>query len=186
MSIRRGRDMALGLGVCAAALVAGCGSPATPSDSYGSLPTYLNAVAPQHHVPVVSSAQRPALASEGEVVTVQLGGGTLTAQVTGPEVPGEGLPYQSPATTCTWTVTLADASAPTAIDLADFTAIDHLGAVYPVAAVAGSPVVPGVLDPGQTVNFQVRAVMPTGEGLMRWAPNGKQVVASWDFEVEND
>jgi hypothetical protein len=36
------------------------------------------------------------------------------------------------------------------------------------------------------VTFELRAVMPTGEGLMRWAPDAQQIVASWDFVVEND
>ncbi|MDG3016819.1 hypothetical protein [Speluncibacter jeojiensis] len=135
---------------------------------------------------MTASALRPALVGEGEVVTVQLGEGTVTAQVTGPEVPGEGLPFQSPATTCTWTVTLGNAGAPTPIDPAGFTALDHFGHVYPVAEVVGRPAPPAALEPGRTVSFQVRAVLPTGEGLMRWAPNGRDIVVSWDFEVEND
>jgi hypothetical protein len=28
--------------------------------------------------------------------------------------------------------------------------------------------------------------MPTGEGLMRCAPDGNNIVAKWDFQVEND
>jgi hypothetical protein len=42
------------------------------------------------------------------------------------------------------------------------------------------------LHTGQTLRFKVRAVMPTGEGLMRWAPNGNNIVAKWDYQVEND
>lgn len=106
--------------------------------------------------------------------------------VSGPMVPGEGLPYQSRTTTCTWTVTLSGATKNVPISIPDFSTLDHLGAVYHVALVAGQPAPPAVLAPGRTVTFELRAVMPTGEGLMRWAPSGQQIVASWDFEVEND
>jgi hypothetical protein len=36
------------------------------------------------------------------------------------------------------------------------------------------------------VSFRLRVVEATGEGLMRWAPNGRNIVAKWDFVVEND
>ena len=101
-------------------------------------------------------------------------------------MPGEGLPLQTPTTTCTWTVTLRHAGAPLAVSPSDFTAIDHLGHVYPTALVAGRPVPPARLLPGRVVSFELRAVMPTGEGLMRYAPDHARVVASWDFEVETD
>ena len=55
--------------------------------------------------------------------------------VVGPEVPGQGLPVETPATTCTFTITLSGATAAVPIDIADFTAIDHLGQIYPVAPV---------------------------------------------------
>ena len=71
-------------------------------------------------------------------------------------------------------------------DAADFTAIDHLGTVYRPPSCRASPSRRPALRPGQTATFELRAVMPTGEGLMRWAPGGPEIVASWDFEVEND
>jgi len=111
---------------------------------------------------------------------------SVRATVSGPEVPGEGLPYQARATTCTWTVTLSGATKPLPIPVANFTALDPLGSVYQVALVRGRPEPPAVLAPGQGVTFELRAVMPTGEGLMRWAPAGRQIEASWDFVVEND
>jgi hypothetical protein len=43
-----------------------------------------------------------------------------------------------------------------------------------------------VLQPGQKVTFELRAVETVGEGLMRWSPYGHVIDASWDFEVEND
>ena len=35
------------------------------------------------------------------------------------------------------------------------------------------------------MSFELRAVLPTGDGALRWAPAGKPV-ASWDFNVEID
>ncbi len=129
---------------------------------------------------------RPALTSEGDTVLAHVGGGTVLATVTGPEVPGEGLPYQARATTCTWTVTLSRATAPVAIRAADFTALDHVGAVYRTNFVPGQRRPPAILAAGHSVTFELRAVMLTGEGLMRWAPGGEHIIAKWDFEVEND
>lgn len=117
---------------------------------------------------------------------VRLPGGSVRATVSGPEVPGEGLPYQASATTCTWTVTLSGATHAVPIASTDFTTIDHLGGTYHPTFVAGQPIPPAILLPGASVSFELRAVMTVGEGLMRWAPGSPHLVASWDFEVEND
>ena len=95
------------------------------------------------------------------------------------------MPYQTESTTCTWTFTLTGATAVVPVRMADFTAFDHLGNVYQLHAFAGHPIPPASLSPGQQLTFQLQAVMPTGEGLMRWAPQNS-VLASWAFEVEND
>jgi hypothetical protein len=158
----------------------------SPDDSYGSLPSFLPSSAVDPDSVLVATADRPALTTEGDAVRVTVPGGTVLATVTGPQVPGEGLPYQTPATTCTWTVTLSAATAPVAIRIADFTSLDHLGAVYHPILVKGQPKPPAVLQPGQKVTFELRTVMTVGEGLMRWAPTGTPILASWDFEVEND
>jgi hypothetical protein len=175
-------------------LLAACDSSTSPAAgrsssaeaSYGSLPTFLPSATIEPDSVLTGTVAHPALTTEGDSVRVQLADQTVLATVDGPVVPGEGLPYQTPATTCTWTVTLAGATQPLPIDIADFTSIDHLGAVYHAALVPGQPAPPAQLEPGQTTTFELRAVMPTGEGLMRWAPGGQQIVASWDFEVEND
>jgi hypothetical protein len=191
---RFGRRIAVGaVGLpVALALVAGCSSASSASarsraaDSYGSLPSFLPSTTIQPDSVLTGTVAHPALTTQGDSVLVQLAGGSLTASVAGPEVPGEGLPYQTPATTCTWTVTLSAATTKVPIDVADFTSIDHLGAVYHATLVPGQPAPPAQLQTGQSTTFKLRAVMPTGEGLMRWAPGGQQIVASWDFEVEND
>jgi hypothetical protein len=132
------------------------------------------------------------LTTEGDSVLVKTADASVEAVVSGPVVPGEGLPYQAPATTCTWTITLSHATATVPVRLADFTSLDHLGTVYRMAHVVGEPTLPTAVTPGQTVTFTLQAVMRTGEGIMRWAPNytatttAAQIVASWDFVVEND
>ena len=159
---------------------------AAADDSYGSLPSFLPSTTDVPDSVLTGSADRPALTAEGDSVDVRLGGGTVRATVSGPVVPGEGLPVQTGATTCTWTVTLARATATVPIRLADFTTLDHLGAVYPTRLAPGSHTPPSRLTPGASVTFSLRTVMPTGEGLMRWTAGGPRTVASWDFEVEND
>jgi hypothetical protein len=174
----------------AGVLLAGCGTgtdASKPADqTYGGLPTFLPKASITPDSILTGTAARPALTTEGDAVRVRLPRASLLATVTGPQVPGEGLPYQTDATTCTWTVTLTSASAPVPIVIADFTSIDHLGRVYHPTVVPGSPAPPATLAPGHTVTFELRAVMAVGEGLMRWAPVDQRIVASWDFEVEND
>jgi len=133
------------------------------------------------------SVSHPALTSEGDAVKAELpGGGTVVVTVTGPEVPGEGLPYQAGATTCTWTLTFTRASRAVPLAVTDFTAFDQLGMIYHPEYVSGQVAPPVVLEPGASTTFELRAVMKVGEGLMRWAPGGTNIVAKWDFEVETD
>ena len=106
--------------------------------------------------------------------------------VSGPVVPGVGLPTQPTATTCTWTVTMTNASADVPISIADFHSVDHLGSVFVMGLVPGEPLPPKVIHRGQTVTFRLRAYELVGEGMMQWAPDHKHVVADWDYTVEND
>ena len=135
---------------------------------------------------LTGTVQRPALTNEGDVVKVKTATFSVLATVSGPQVPGEGLPFQANADTCTWTVTLSGATGTVPIKTTDFTAIDDQGNVYKPAFVPGQPRPPAELKPGQKVRFELRAVEATGEGLMRWAPDGTHIVAKWDFVVEND
>jgi hypothetical protein len=188
---RLATSAALGL-LLAGTVLSGCSrSPAAPTSAgpaeatYGGLPSYLPSAAVRPDSVLVGTASRPALTTEGDGVQVRLADASVLASVDGPVVPGEGLPFQTPATTCTWTVTLSAASAAVPITIADFTTLDHLGVVYHPALVPGQAPPPATIAPHQKITFELRTVMPTGEGLLRWAP-GQQLVASWDFEVEND
>jgi len=153
---------------------------------YGSLPSFLPKDSIEPDSTLTGTRSKPALTTEGDSVETEFAGGSALVSIAGPEVPGEGLPYQAADTTCTWTVTITAKSGSVPISASDFSSIDHLGVVYRPTFVAGASVPAASLQPGQTATFELRANMMVGEGLMRWAPDGTHIVGSWDFEVEND
>ena len=178
---------AVAAGVAITLTGCGSGSASQPAanETYGGLPSYLPSSAIRPDSVLTGTAAKPALTTEGDSVRVQLAAASVLATVSGPVLPGEGLPYQAPTTTCTWTVTLSGARGRVPFDVAAFTTVDHLGVTYRPALVPGQAPPPSTIGPGQKVTFELRAVMPTGEGLLRWAPQRK-IVAAWDFEVETD
>ena len=163
----------------------GCSGSSSPP-KYGTLPSFLPKSSIQPDSVLTGTADRPALTSEGDAVRVVLPHGSVLATVSGPAVPGEGLPQQNVATTCTWTVTLRDAKGTVPVRVADFTALDHLGGLSHPYVLAGTTAPPAALKPGQTATFTLRTVMRTGEGLIRWAPASAHILSSWDFTVEID
>ena len=176
----------IGLSGCAAQ-VAHPAAAAASEPAYGGLPSYLPTSSLASDSVLNGSAAHPALTVEGDTVKVALGhGATVRATMSGPVVPGEGLPYQAEATTATFTVTLEDASAEVPLTVGQFHTMDHLGGIYQLAPVPGEAGLPSAVEPGQTVTFELRAVMVTGEGILQWAPDGSHPVATWDFVVEND
>ena len=172
--------------------LAGCSTAAKPAASpaatFGGYPSYLPKDTLNYHSDTVltGTAQRPALTNQGDGVEAKTSQWSVLVTVSGPQVPGEGLPFQASATTCTWVVTMSGATAPVPISTSDFTSIDGESQVYRPVFVPGQPRPPEVLRPGQKVSFELRVVEAAGEGLMRWAPDGRNIVAKWDFVVEND
>jgi hypothetical protein len=165
-----------------ALVLAGCGSTAAVYPSF--LPK--KTLHPDVDQALVGTMSKPALQIEGLPVDVDTTRFHVKVTVSGPVVPGEGLPDQPAATTCTWTVTMKDASADVPVSVADFHSVDHLGSVFLMGLVPGEHPPPPVLHPGETLTFQLRAYELTGEGMMQWAPDHKHVVAYWDYTVEND
>ena len=155
-------------------------------DKYGTLPSFLPKTSIQPDSVLTGTVARPALTSEGDAVRVVLPHGSVLATVSGPAVPGEGLPHQAESTTCTWTVVLRAATGTVPVRLADFSALDHLGGLSHPYVLAGTPAPPAILEPGHTATFKMRTVMRTGEGLVRWAPGSAHILSSWDFTVEID
>ena len=177
---------------CAIAL-SGCASAvehphAAASDAaYGTLPSFLPQSSLTPDSVLSGTVDRPALTVEGDAVDARLApGATVRATVTGPVVPGEGLPFRQDATTATFEVTFEGASSSIPLALEQFHAVDHLGGIYQLAPIPGHPGPPASVEPGQTVTFELRALMVTGEGILQWAPDRQHPVATWDFVVEND
>lgn len=127
----------------------------------------------------------PALTLAGDNVRVRTKNFTAMAVVTGPLVPGEGFTYQPQYVVATWTVHIWDVRGTIPLSAADFDSIDHLGSEFRLLPPQGTAV-PKAVSTGGQVTFQLRAVVPIGEDLFRWAPDGNDVIAKWDNQVEND
>lgn len=154
---------------------------------YGKIPTWL----PKASVPVGrtvgASAAHPWLAVEGDTVSVHLTRGRVLATTVGPAVPEEGR-FPVPATSpCTFIVTLTAASGAVPLSPTAFTITDELGHLHhPRVTLRGGGTLPARVPPGRTVSLTVRDVLPTGNGRLRWAPQGTAPIVSWDFDVEID
>jgi hypothetical protein len=174
----------VGAATVAAAVIgfAGCGGDGSKYPSY--LPK--STLDPRTDVALTGTVAKPAVTVEGLPVEVETAAFHVLVTVSGPVVPGEGLPYQPAGTTCTWTVTMRSATADIPLSLADFRAVDHLGSVLDPKLAPEQPHLPPVLRPGETLTFRLRAYELTGEGVMQWSPDHEHVVATWDYEVEND
>ena len=85
--------------------LSGCGSGGS------QYPSFFAEEDPQPDVDaaLVGTMAKPALQIEGLAVKVETDAFHVVVTVSGPVVPGEGLPDQPEATTCTWTVTMKDA-----------------------------------------------------------------------------
>jgi hypothetical protein len=188
-AVRREVGRALELGplraIAALALIAaaltGCGGGS-------KYPAFLpkSTLDPKVDRSITGTMAEPAFTVEGLAVNVRTRAFDVSITVSGPIVPGEGLPYQTPATTCTWTVTMKSATADVPVSLTDFHAVNHLGSFQVPQLVPGERPPPSILRPGQAVTFKLRAYQLVGQGTMQWAPDDRHVTAIWDYEVEND
>ena len=55
--------------------------------------------------------------------------------------------------------------------------------VRPAITVRGGGALPETVAPGKALQLNVKAGLPDGEGEIRWAPDGKLLVA-WVYELE--
>jgi hypothetical protein len=175
---------ALGVGIAEA--LSGPGHADNSAGRYGALPSFLPTSSLQPDSALTGTVARPALTSEGDAVQARLPQGSASVVVSGPVVPGEGLPYQATATTATWTVTISHVTGRVPVSARAFSTIDSLGKTYHPGFVPGQPRPPAVIRAGQSTSFELRVVMPVGQGAMRWAPADNNLLATWDFVVEND
>ena len=157
------------------------------SAGYGTIPSWL----PKATVPVgrtvTATTAHPWLAVEGDTVSVHLARGRAEATTVGPAVPEEGR-FPVPATSpCTFTVTFAVASGIVPLRASAFTIVDELGRLHhPQVKMRGGGPLPSHIPPGRTVSLTLKDVLPTGNGRLRWAPDGARPIVSWDFDVEID
>ncbi len=165
--------------------VSGGSTPTT--DRYGQLPSWLpKAKIPVNRV-VNASPTHPWLAIQGDTVSVHLARGRVLVTAVGPAVPEEGQ-FPVPKTTpCSFTITLTAATSAVPLDPGTFTILDELGRIHsPSVTTTGGGAPPRAVLPGQTVSLTAKAVLPTGNGQLRWTPEGAAPIVSWDFDVEID
>jgi hypothetical protein len=176
---------AIGLSGALTASAAGASTTTTTQVHY---PSFLpkNTLNPKVDAPLLGTFTRPALQVEGLPVEAHTPAFRAQITVSGPVVPGVGLPHPPDATTCTWTVTVHDGRGDVPLKLADFHAVDNLGRALLVNLVPGEHAPPALLHQGQSATFRIRAYETVGQGLMQWAPDHRHVVGEWDYEVEVD
>jgi hypothetical protein len=162
-------------------------SPATSAARYGGLPSWLPKPKTPVNLVVTATAAHPALAIQGDTVSVDLAGGRVLATAVGPQTPEQGR-FPVPATSpCTFVVTFAHVSGAIPIGAKAFTFIDERGHVrHPRVTAMNGGAPPGRISPGKPVSLRVYDVLPTGNGSLTWAPEGGRPTVAWDFDVEID
>ena len=173
-------------GYWAASLTSHAAAP-TADNKYGGLPSWL----PKAKVPVgrvlQASSARPQLGIEGDTFVVHVGSAEVTATAVGPQVPSEGQFPVPPTTSCTFDITLAHATGTIPLRQQDFTTVDELGDLHALlVTLQGGEHMPSSIGRGQSLTLVLRAVLPTGNGTLRWSPGSSKPIASWDFAVEID
>jgi hypothetical protein len=154
---------------------------------YGGIPSWL----PRAKVPVgrvvTATPARHRLAIEGDTVAVHLPSGRVMMTAVGPDVPKEGklpVPATSP---CRFLVTFAAVHGSIPIASQAFSFLGEHGQVHEARlSVRGATRVPRRIVAGHPVTLILSAVLPTGNGQLRWAPLEGKPVVSWDFDVEID
>jgi hypothetical protein len=113
--------------------------------------------------------------------------GRVLATAVGPEVPEIGEVPVPSTTKCTFVVTFSDALGTVPLNPRAFVLEDEESRLHqPVVRAYGGGPLPAHVPPGKTVSISLEDVLPTGEGQLRWAPQGGRPIVSWDFDVEID
>jgi hypothetical protein len=176
----------LGL-LVAGSVLTGCARPSPPSSAngYGGLPSWL----PKSTLPVgrivVATTAHPVLAIEGDTVAVNLPAGHVLVTAVGPAVPEEGQFPVPPTSPCTFTVTFSRGAGAVPLDSSSFTILDEQSVLHHPRITVAAGALPQNVG-SQAVTVAVTATLPTGNGQLRWAPDGAIPIVSWDFDVEID
>ena len=165
-------------------------NPKGPSHHSGghAAPSWLpRAAVPAGDRVVTATPSRRRLAIEGDTVAVRLPGGRAMVTAVGPAVPEEGqqpIPATSPAR---FTFTLAAVHGSIPLSSRDFAFLGEHGERNGArVTLRGGGRLPRRVVAGRPVTLTLSAVLPTGNGQLRWAPLGAKPVVSWDFDVEID
>jgi Phosphoesterase family len=165
-------------------------NPKGPSHRRGghAVPSWLpSAAVPAGDRVVTATPSRRRLAIEGDTVAVRLPGGRAMVTAVGPAVPEEGqqpIPSTSPAR---FELTLAAVHGSIPLSSRDFTFLGEHGERNGArVTLRGGGRLPRRIVAGRPVTLTLSAVLPTGNGQLRWAPLGARPVVSWDFDVEID
>lgn len=157
-------------------------APAQQLDSQ-SLPSFLPSTTPGGLA--TGTAKQPAISYQGVPVKVVLDqGAAVKVNVLGPVTP-PGTKAGAEAADCSWTIEFSGATKSIPLSAAQLNIQDGTGAFHKLTAVSGTTI-PTSIPAGRTVRLSVHSVVPSGEGMVRWAPDGTHVVAMWDYIAELD
>jgi hypothetical protein len=81
-------------------------------------------------------------------------------------------------------VTFSGGAGTVPLNPATFTILDEQGVLHHPQVAAASGSLPADIG-SQPLTVTITATLPTGNGQLRWAPEGSPIV-SWDFDVEID
>jgi hypothetical protein len=165
--------------------------------TYGGYPTWL----PQKKPPAVNtilhaSLSHPQLdAIEGNTMEVALPSGVeVEITAVGPSFPTwvaaaaqAGTLSEGSAVPATFTVTVIARRGTVPLWAAAFSILSAAGQLlHPAISGPGGKPAPATLRAGQHLNLTVNAKLTEGDGSLRWAPAGAQVVSGWLYQLELD
>lgn len=175
--------------VLTAVLAVGCAAPATGhrSQGYGGFPSFLpsdTVQAGSAHQVVDASATDPVLATQGDTVRVHLTTGTALVTATGPDVPVTGQAHRAPTSPATWHLVVTTVAGAVTVLPDQFQAVDSQGGIHALRALQKPQT---TVPAGSATRFDLFSdAFPTGQGRLRWIPNGHLAPVEWDFVVETD
>ena len=158
-------------------------SSAAEQLSSRTMPSFLPSHTPQG-VPT-GSAKEPAMSYQGMPLVAQLDPGvSAKVVVLGPEPPSGDTKAGEESADLTWQITFSEVTKDIPLSPAQFNIQDGTGAFHTMSP-KGDPL-PRTIKAGRTTSVKMHAVVPSGDGMVRWAPDGKHVVALWDYIAELD
>jgi hypothetical protein len=136
---------------------------------------------------VVATAVHPRLAIDGDTVGAHLPRGRAMITAVGPAVPEEGELPVPQTTPCQFAVTFASVHGSIPISSGAFSFLSEHGRTHRARlTLRGGGPAPKRVVSGHPVTLTLSAVLPTGNGQLRWTPLGNRPLVSWDFDVEID